>query len=273
MAAVLTSQLPLVETLNAWSTLGAAIATSVSAALIAWQIMLTRKTLQSTQQAVDVAMAELEHSRQLQVESQRSAIDAEMPKLFVTVIRDVHGVGATDDREEDLFAIGGTRARPMPAGTQFTLPRDANVRLEVLVSVSIANDGPRRAKVTVGARHSAPRWSREVIVGVGDEEKVTLSRAATVEEWVAASEKRARGEDDNLVVADVTYIFPGDTGATEWHEIVQGGSVLEPVSELAGTWRVKDVASVHLPSWDRLATGVQPFTREYWSSRFREKRL
>ncbi|GAA1230072.1 hypothetical protein JOF42_000347 [Microbacterium phyllosphaerae] len=262
-----------VETLNAWSTFAAATATTLSALFIAWQIWLTRKSVQTTEATLVVARDEFEHSRRLRIDAQKAAIDAEMPKLFVTVKIPPTFVFATDDREPDMLAETKSRPRRLATGDGFVLPRDANLRLEVVASILVANDGPRRAFIELGAPYSPDRRVRRRLIDVGDSVTLTANRSATVGEWVRIAEMRARGESEQVTFADVVYIFPGDASAIERHEIAQGGTVLEPDPDQTGRWLVRSLAQNDDVTAQALGTEVQPFTREYWASRRDEHRL
>lgn len=262
-----------VETLNAWSTFGAASATALSALFIAWQILLTRRSVQATDATLQIAREELDHSRNLQVEAQRAAIDAEMPKLFLAVAHDVEFVSATDTRERDMFAPGGSSPTRVEPGREYVLPRDADVKLEVVVSVTIANDGPRRAELIAGAAYGEVLGMQARALNVGETVSVRFTRVATVEEWAAIHESRSRGESEQVIVGEVTYIFPGDTGAIERHEIAQGGTVLEPVPDHLGAWRVRDLTGKNSMGIKHIGSVVQPFTRQYWESRLGSRPL
>ncbi|MFK4852283.1 hypothetical protein ACI3KT_11655 [Microbacterium sp. ZW T6_19] len=263
----------LIESLSAWSTLGAAVATAISAAFIAWQIWLTRKSVETTEATLTVAREEFALSRLLQVEAQKAAIDAEMPRLYVRVGTTPKEARLTDTLVEDLFDSSGRSPEKIAAGYEFALPRDADVRVEVTTEVTIMNDGPRRAEIFLDAALD-PRARRiSHLLGADKYVHDNVRRVHTVAEWVEFAEKRAAGQVTDVTIADVIYIYPGDVSAVERHPVLQGGSILAPDPTRLGVWVLRDLA-VPIDAIDApLGTGVMPFTRDYYASRTNERRL
>lgn len=256
-----------VETLTAWSTLAAAVATTASVVFIAWQISLTRKSVQATEKTLDVARAEFENGRLLEIEAQRARIDAEMPRLFVEVSNESLQAWLPDSQVEDELS-GKPTAPEIEAGYEFSLPRDGGIRVQVAIGLTITNDGPRRAMVHVDPSFDHVQGRRTVIIEPGKGAYEWIRRTHTVSEWVGYYEAQKRGEVTDEAIAWVNYVFPGDVGAIEHHKVLQGGSVLEADTERMGVWRV---ASTGKPFGERailgtLGTGVMPFTREYYAS-------
>lgn len=135
-----------VETLTAYSTLAAAVATTASVVFIAWQIGLTRKSVQATEKTLEVAREEFENGRLLEVEAQRARIDAEMPRLFVGVTYESTQAWLPDSLIDDGLSRE-PQAEEITAEKEFSLPRDAGVRVQVSLGLTVTNDGPRRAMV------------------------------------------------------------------------------------------------------------------------------
>lgn len=254
-----------VENLAAWSTLAAALATSVSVGFIAWQIRLTRKSVEATESALRVAREEFEHSRVLRNDAQRAAIDSEMPKLTVEVTHqssevwrsDFRGLGSPASSEEFI---------ELEVGHEFTTPRDDGTLLQVRLQVSVSNDGPRRAVVSFNGR--------DVVIKVGETYSEWVTRTQPLSQWIEIAKDRQLGNPgEEPVVASLVYIYPGDAGAIEVHEVIQGGTFVEPIPDNFGGWRIRDFART--PSNPTLAMNavVNPFTRKYWMSRKDERPL
>lgn len=256
-----------VETLTAWSTLAAAVATTASVVFIAWQIGLTRKSVQATEKTLEVAREEFENGRLLEVEAQRARIDAEMPRLFVGVTYESTQAWLPDSMIDDGLSRE-PQAEEITAEKEFSLPRDAGVRVQVGLGLTVTNDGPRRAMVYVDPSFDPVESRRTVIIEAGKGTFEWIRRTHTVGEWVKYYEDRERGETTDVAVAWVNYVFPGDVGAIEHHKVLQGGSPLEPDPERMGVWRLAKVGQPFGPAkiLGTLGTGVMPFTREYYAS-------
>jgi hypothetical protein len=262
-----------VETITAWSTLAAAVATGVSAIFIAVQIGQTRKSVETTEKTLKVAHDEFERGRALQIEAQRARIDSEMPRLTVTVesqsiqawLPDVQSTFDPYSREP--------RADELKPGHTFQRRTDLETRVQVGVSIVVANDGPRRALVQLGAPYATgDDRHREVVIGVGESTKFWARRVHTVREWLDICDKWHAGEAHDVNIAEVLYIYPGDVGAIERHNILQGGSVIEHTPE--EDWSVR-IAEFKRPDGTApsLNAVVQPFTREYFASRLASERI
>lgn len=262
-----------VDTLTAWSTLAAALATIISAAFIAWQIRLTRKSVEATDRTLDIARQEFERGRHLEVEAQKARIDAEMPRLFVSFANLWDHAYFGDETEPDVYSMEPSPKR-IPDGFEFALPRDAARLVSIAYTLSIANDGPGRAQVFLDAPRSPQNLERRsMTIKAGDQALETSWRTQTVQEWVDIYESRKTGQSGDVPIAQVIYFFPGDVGALERHEVVQGGAVLEPDPQRLGVWRVGKFAGPLVGEPIGIGTAVLPFTRTYWASRIRSERL
>jgi hypothetical protein len=266
------SEPSVVETITAWSTLAAAVATGVSAVFIAWQIALTRKSVEATDKTLDVARDEFERGRALQLEAQRARIDNEMPRLTVTVVSQSSQAWLPNATAPDPYSRQ-PRANEVGPGQVFQRRTEMETRVQVAIWVRVANDGPRRALVRVGAAYAdGEDRQEEFVVGVGEHRDFWAKRIHSVREWLEIHEKWHAGEVTDVSIAEVVYIYPGDVGAIERHNVLQGGSVIEPTPE--EDWSVR-IAEFKRPDGNvpALNAVVQPFTRDYFASRLASERI
>lgn len=257
-----------VETLTAWSTLAAAIATAASVGFIAWQIRLTRKSVEASEQTAQVALDELNHSRLLQRDAQRARIDAEMPRLSCVVRRQSAEAWLTDDREPVAFSTA-TRAKKAAVGTVFEMPQDASVRLQVGLEVNVVNDGPRGARVFLDTPYNPEQKRKEEFIEAGGSIRVWVVRVESVERWVDlakiydAQGDGREGADADTPILIVTYTYPGDVGAIERHTVIQGGSILIRTRGSSAGWKLAMFGGDRYGGLNALAT---PFKRTYYAS-------
>lgn len=260
-----------VETITAWSTLAAAIATGVSAIFIAWQIGLTRKSVETTEKTLEVAHNEFERGRDLQIEAQRARIDSEMPRLTVTIRFQSYKAWLPDQTTPDPY---GEEPKPdeVKPGHTFQRRNDLDQRVMVNLGIRVANDGPRRALVRVGGAYGGDKREQEVLIAVGEHHDSWIERIHTVREWLDFHDRWHAGEITDVNIAEVTYVYPGDVGAIERHVVLQGGSAIEPTPE--EDWSVR-LAEFKRPdgSAPSLNAVVQPFTRDYFASRLASERI
>jgi hypothetical protein len=262
----------IVETITAWSTLLAAIATGISAIFIAVQIGLTRKSVETTEKTLKVAHDEFERGRDLQLEAQRARIDNEMPRLTVTVISQSSQAWLPDQTTPDPYSLE-PRADEVEVGRTFQRRTDLDTRVQVAIWIRVANDGPRRALVNLGAAYAdGDDRHQELVVAVGEHVDFWARRIHTVREWLDIHDKWHAGEAHDVNIAEVVYIYPGDVGAIERHNVLQGGSVIEPTPE--EDWSVQVAkfkrSDGNAPSLNAV---VQPFTRDYFASRLASERI
>lgn len=256
---------PFIESLAAWSTLAAAVATGLSAIFIASQVFLTRRSLSATSETLEIARGEFAHAALLRTDAQRAAIDAEMPRLTVEVLKQADRVLRLNrtGTEPELFAPG-LRSIGVEAAEELTTPRDNGVPLEISIAIAVSNDGPRRARVHIN--HSE---GTEVVM-LKSSASVTkwVNRVQSLEEWVGIAIERERGNPgEEREVASVTYSYPGDIGANETHRVVQGGTLVERVPGNSGGWRIKSLEPNDANPDGALKAVPMPFTRTYWASR------
>ncbi|CAO1649458.1 hypothetical protein NYA9BBAC_00357 [Salinibacterium sp. NYA9b] len=259
-----------IESLAAWSTLSAAIATTLSAVFIASQVFLTRRSLNTTEETLGLARDEIAHAALLRTDAQRAAIDAEMPRLTVEVTRQAREMWRNDKFEADPERLSDeSQPVELKVGEEFITPRDNAIPIAVGMEISVSNDGPRRARVRI----DHPEGGREVVIMPGAATTQWVTREQSLQEWIEIALLREGGTSEEREVAGVTYEYPGDFGANESHRVVQGGTIVERVPGNMGGWRIKSLAPSETDRSVALKAVTMPFTRTYWASRERERGL
>lgn len=259
------------QALEGWSTFSAALATSISAAFIVWQIRLTRKSVQSTELALELARQEFDRGALILDDAERGRIDADMPRLLV--VASVMSQPFIDGRRDDW---GDPLWSPDVEATEFITPRDANIKLGVTTRVTIWNDGPRRAQLTIGQGKSGlPNAGETIVVEPGTPYVLTVTWLEPLNEWIRLRrlyvDPQEGDETVDVVIFEAIYVHPGDRGATEYHSVHSGGSIVQPVEGHDGAWKLAHFEGVS--DYMRPVAAPQPFTRQYYRSRLRGEAL
>src|SRR5712664_3463656 len=167
--------------LGAWSTLGAAVVTAVTAVLIYLQIRQTRKSVVATTKAVEAAQLQAEAAQRSISEGQRALISSQIPKLTVRVTQQPAEVWRYTTGPSYLHT---SRKQLVPGEDSWNMPGDAGVQLALNYQVEIANDGPGRADVQViYSLEGMPRTEHLVLL-VGEARSFETLRVETLEEWI-----------------------------------------------------------------------------------------
>ncbi|RWZ67853.1 hypothetical protein ELQ92_00845 [Labedella populi] len=257
-----------VEVLTAWSTLAAALATAISVIFIAVQIAYTRKSVESTSTALKIARDEFTHGQHLRHDSHRAAIDAEMPRITVEVTVQSDTIWRPD-RTTPSRARDREIAETVSVGSEFTVPRDDAVPLRVGFALTITNDGPRRAAMTLNVEDG----SRRVVLAPGEHSVEWAYRTQPLSEWIAIAEAREQGRPgEERTIATLSYSYPGDVGADGRHQVLQGGTIVERVRGNAGGRRVIELMDTSSSGSGALFAAAQPFERVVYRAFRREGR-
>jgi hypothetical protein len=174
---------------DGWAIL-AALATTVSAVVIAWQAIETRraanqahKSVQQAEISAQAARDAVEVSEQILQESQKARIDAGVPRIIVKLLHDM-----------DITAQERTDRGNEPIRTQdtFVLPRDAKRRIFVHRTVHILNEGPGSALVQFNQPLGVPTLDNptytSIALSAGDEVQGTYAIDRPVQEWITIAE-------------------------------------------------------------------------------------
>jgi len=241
-------------------TIVAAIATAISAAVVAWQAVETRRSVRqarkSAEQAVISARAAQDAvaiSQEILRDSQIARIDAGMPRVIVRT----KNLGVAGVLEET--ARGDEK---IPTGDSFVLPRDANRRLFFTRKIEILNEGPGTVTLTMHQPLTLPASERSITVRTlapleSIEGIYTVGRS--IQDWIDIAETRETGHPGPEHAFTITHTGPRDAEAVEYITVVTGGTVLQRVPDAPATWRVEQPANVN--------SIVTPATRTYWQSK------
>jgi hypothetical protein len=229
----------------------AAGATALSAVVIAWQAWQTRRSVQASEKAVEVAQAAL-------TESQLARVESGVPRLIVTT--------SAFPASEKLWRHDVSPSVLVAETDVFKLPRDAKTGLSFSHTFKVRNDGPG----TVAPRFSGSggawvHFSPEPILS-GTEKEYTFTVRLSVARWVKILASETPGDEAESPICatiDVVYSGPRDSDVDETHRIIVRGSALQAVEDAEGDWRrYKD------DDWNTTVTArVAPATRTYWRSR------
>jgi hypothetical protein len=235
-----------------WWEIAAALATTLSALVIAWQAFLTRKSVAASEKAVTVAQAAL-------VESQIARIESGAPRLSVT------RVGWFDVAEAKV-RFEGKEARLVNVDDVFKLPRDGKVSLGIHIELEVRNEGPGTATLMVGAAVDKNSYGYRMELAPGVSEKTSVFFERPVAEWIALTDEVGDdGSRESKKAGSITVIYcgPRDADLDEVHTMEVRGSLLLPVEDAQGDWRPHhdpfETQSFHV------AQSV--VTRTYWRSR------
>ncbi|GAA1661599.1 hypothetical protein [Microbacterium lacus] len=260
-----------IEVLTAWSTLAAAVATALSAGFIAWQIHLTRKSVEATDKTLDIARQEFEHGRLLEIDAQKARIDADMPRIFITTFGPLPQSYLTD--EPYLDELGQPDFREVPPSREMVVPADKDLRIHTTLNVSIMNDGPGRVRLWVDSHWDAENGRKTIFLRPGETYQFEMRCVHTLSEWIERYRARQEGRSTDEPIGMVIYVSPGDVGAIERHPIVQGGSVVMPSAVRIDGWHVAETSEFGSDGIGSLGATAMPFTREHYASRSENRRL
>lgn len=254
---------------SGWVAAGAAVA---AAAVVAWQSWETRKSAESSRDAVRAANDGLDLSRQQVAEAVRTRIDASTPTVVVSV---------PDEPEwpplEPSNYFGG-EAQPLPVGPfaePLHMPRDGRRQIAVRVPVTIRNDSDVIVRLEAGGLVDRANRPLASPFEVQPRETVTHTYGDTrsLDEWIEAHGARVGGDPAVRVGGFVRFSDPSDTGAIDHWDLGVTGTVVTPAEQLDGAWNL-------LPAPDHNsgrpgAIGVNPVFRHrtYWLSKTRNERL
>lgn len=236
-----------------WIEYVAAIATSVSAIVIAWQAWLTRSSVKASERAVTLAEATLR-------ESQIARVEARVPALSVQSSSMVN-------RDGTFWLRDAWTKESVPGDYVFVLPRDQDVSLFSQHKFTVRNDGPGTATIGMDANPGFIASTASLVIGAGEEIEYGANIQLKVTEWIKRipTEKDAEGKLIYPECGRITVTYDGvrDSDITETHEIVLRGSVLAPIEDAHNTWR-----RLFEADWaEVMPVTVLPATRTYWRSR------
>jgi hypothetical protein len=237
--------------LQAWATAAAAAVTVVTLIVLALQVRDSRKSVRTTLTAL--------------ADARKARIDDEMPRLTVEIETQSPAI-SRGDRSSEMNGLTGAPENLLTGGNLLQTPENASLALSVVFQVTVWNDGPRRAVLSVEQPLSTmPPY--EATVGVDGRRVIEVRRTEALQDWIEhakANEADSIMNAPDVPVLHLTYVFPGNTCAIERHTVTQSGSIVERVIESPGTWKIRDLTSE--PQSRILDAIAQPFEREYFAS-------
>lgn len=262
-----------------WAAVGAlatglaAIVTAVTAVFIYFQTKETAKAASAGQHSAAAANEALALTRAQQrqtlfmaAETVKGRIDAAMPS--VRVLSDEAIIWDPQFPGQFLDSPG----QSVHAGREFNLPADGRQQILIQVSVSIWNEGPGMAHlrfnhpITNGAEVLT---DADLAEGEGLEE-FAYSVQHSIEEWADIYQERRHGAETERFSFEVTNLHQMDTGAVDRTRVSFSGTLLEPVPERNGVWRLLLTPTT---SDDYPAVATEPTERTYYLSRREGRRL
>jgi hypothetical protein len=225
-----------------WAAVAVALIAAVVVAVQSWE---TRKAAQAARDAVDVANRSLDVSnrsldvsRQMASEQLRARIDAQMPRLSVTL------AAWTAGSFEEASDMAGQRA-PVEAGRTFRLPRDAwhLLFLDGVASVHNDSDGHVDVQIEHLPRRGLP-VSEHVTLAPHTTLPVPFAACRSIEGWIeGATAYPVSGGHQMSALVNVAYHSPADQGASEVWNLQVDGSPLVQVENEQGAWTLASGSS------------------------------
>lgn len=230
----------------------AAIATALSAIVIAWQAVLTRRSVKASEESVEASQEALGIAEATLREAQLARVEAASPRVMVNT----RGFSAST-----IYQTGDDRSMSsVQYETIYKMPRDGDIRLTDYLPVTLTNDGPGTAILMAGGQlydkdHNIV--ARDVTLRSGETKAVLIRITKSVAEW------SRRGEDAAEAAKPILYTFryqgARDSDIDEVHTIALTGSLLSPVENQNGDYQNEVFAS--------LESKTLPSVRTYWRSR------
>lgn len=238
-----------VESVDWWAIL-AAVATLLSALFIASQAWYTRASVRDAEKILG--------------DAQKARIDADMPRLSLLPERVTLTTARTDQYNGDI---------PVRESSAFNRQADGHIEVKATIAYSVVNDGPRQADIAVELPAGSQFQAFPIYVPANERTPLFIHWVETVEAWIQLHEKLEQARRTNqphphVLIATLTYAYPGDRGATETHEIWATGSALTTVND-GESWQGTPTNHEE----PGISTRPQPFQRVYWASRSKGDRL
>jgi hypothetical protein len=237
-----------------WTAAGAAL---LAAGLIAWQSFETRRSAAASERNTEVANRTLQLNGKLVVDGLKARIDADMPALTV-LLESCEGLFKARRLEQERELV--------PAGTEFWLPKDAELYLVPRFRAFVYNDSSRHVAVTLHftAPHEIEPVRKIVTLAPAEREAVVFEVRRTVRGWIDGDQSYTVGGASYYVTFSVGYEHPADCGANEGWNLLVDGSPIAPADERPQAYVLKEGNPVALRIFRH---------REYWLSKRRNEPL
>jgi hypothetical protein len=252
------------------ATVAAAIATSISAGVIAWQAWETRRTAQAARESLKVGQESLDTARQLAAEAFRARLDARGQALRVHV---------APPEWPPLEPSRYGEPQPLPGGIEYRMPRDADRRVMLRARLEIRNEGARDAKIALhpplipeGEPGPPPSTGYERVLAPGKRLEARLDEARRVGEWIDSWRRRETSQEPgSVIVATIVCSDAFDEGVIDRWRIEMYGTPLRPIPQDDSGWVLNQPTGMPggtPPLW----AWVTPHERLYYISKIRDQR-
>lgn len=241
---------------------GVAVAAAVvSSGVIAWQAVLTRRSVKSSDKTVQVAERALR-------ESQLSRLENQVPRILVSADPRLY---ALEIRSRTPRTTGGGRVQWAAVGEEerFHLPKDARVMLAIDFEFEVRNDGPGSVLLDMTPRARSSNDDGSYILGPNESRTYKTVLSHSVATWVSLAQSPKNEKPNALsqyaecMSIRIEYKGPRDADIDELHEIKLFGTIVEEDSEAKGSW----VPANALVFAEDIQVVVLPAKRTYWKSR------
>jgi hypothetical protein len=261
------------------ATATATMATSVSAALIAWQAKETRNTAGAARESVDVGRASVEVGQNVVTEAIKTRLDARAPKLTVTA-SSAKGEVARGRPLRD----SGRLENAWPREREFRRTADDYKYLSLGAQFGVQNEGDRTVRVTVsGSIHwlrpnlnIAERISEDAVavdLAPGDACEFRLEDGRPLHEWVEAWEGRRSGDNRHAIrPGRVSCSDPYDDGVIDQWTLEVVAYPVEPKPDDLAAWVLRP--TINEPDGPPVVSAfVLPQQRRYYLSKIGDREL
>jgi hypothetical protein len=251
------------------ATVLAAVATTASAVVIAWQAWETRRTAAATEKTLVVGQESLSTSKALAVEALRTRLDARGQALRVHV-----APPAWPPLQPSDFGD----AQPLPHGHTYRMSRDRDEQLVLRAELEIRNEGNRDATLVLipplrpqGESGPYPPHGYQRVVPRGGRLQATLEEARPISQWVQNWDDAQAGRPPSVViVAEIVCSDGFDEGVIDRWRIELTGRPIRPIDGDDSGWALNH----QLDAAPRpISATVPPQERLYYLSKRADQRV
>lgn len=252
-----------------WSAVSA-VATAVSAMVVAAQTWFTRKAAEKTAAAAEATHRAAMGTEATLVEAVKARLDARAPRLRVFVEDPEHV-------PREPSASGG-EPQPLPTSTTFRMPRDAEQLLLLRVSGWIINEGSDAAQVQLGNLTLVDEGTTEIrlrvlaantiLLRAGDLARFQLEEARPLSQWIdnwKAGNSYPMVPPPSIILGEVICSDSYDDGVLDRWRIELTGRPVAPIPKEEGGWQLQ--LPPGMPPLDPPTAAVRPQPRTYYRSK------
>lgn len=251
------------------ATVLAAVATTASAVVIAWQARETRRTAAATEKTLTVSQESLSTSRALAAEALRTRLDARGQAVQIHV-----------DHPEwpPLEPSDFGDPQPLPYGHTYRMSRDRDQQLMLRASLLIVNEGDSDARLTltsplrpVGKSGPYPASGYQLVVSPGERLEARIEEARPISQWVENwVDDQAGNPPSVVIVAEIICSDRFDEGVIDRWRIELTGRPIRPMEGDDSGWALNhQLDSAPSP----LSATVPPQERLYYLSKRADQRV